>query len=325
MANPNYGEILTTTINNRSKKIADNVKNNNALLAHLNRKNIKYFRGGESILQELSYAENSTYTRYSGLELLNVGASTVFSSAEYSIKQASVAVVISGLEQIQNRGSEKMIDLMASRVDNAETTMKNNISADIYSDGTASGGKQIGGLQSLIADDPTTGTVGGIDRSAYTFWRNAKFDTTADGSGAATSSGATSIRNYMNSLWVQVCRGTDKPNIIIADDNFYILFEETLQDIQRIMDTRKGASGFEELMYKSIPVVLDGGYGGDAPANHMYFCNTDYLFWRPAVDRNMVAIQGDRQAVNQDAIVKLILYAGNLTMSNSFVQGVLFD
>jgi hypothetical protein len=52
--------------------------------------------------------------------------------------------------------------------------MINNISTDIYSDGTADGGRQINGLQALVAAVPTTGTVGGIDRSVTgnTFWRN---------------------------------------------------------------------------------------------------------------------------------------------------------
>ena len=51
--------------------------------------------------------------------------------------------------------------------------------------------------------------------------------------------------------------------------------------------------------------------------------NTDYIFWRPHRDRNFVPIGGERQSVNQDAIVKLIGWAGNLTMSGSQFQGVL--
>jgi hypothetical protein len=34
--------------------------------------------------------------------------------------------------------------------------------------------------------------------------------------------------------------------------------------------------------------------------------NTKYLMFRPHKDRNFVPIGGERQAVNQDAIVKLI-------------------
>jgi len=43
--------------------------------------------------------------------------------------------------------------------------------------------------------------------------------------------------------------------------------------------------------------------------------NTDFIFFRPHRDRNFVPIGGERQAVNQDAVVKLIGFAGNITSS----------
>lgn len=51
-------------------------------------------------------------------------------------------------------------------------------------------------------------------------------------------------------------------------------------------------------------------------------CNTNYIHFRPHARRNFVPIGGERQSVNQDAIVKLIGWAGNLTVSNSFLQTV---
>jgi hypothetical protein len=76
------------------------------------------------------------------------------------------------------------------------------------------------------------------------------------------------------------------------------------------------------LRYSGADVVLDGGYGGGCPASHMYFLNTNYIHFRPHRDRNFVPIGGDRFATNQDAIVKLIGFAGNMTLSNAFLQGV---
>src|SRR6185437_10843948 len=96
-----------------------------------------------------------------------------FTSAEFDIKQLMVAVSISGLEQLQNAGEERSINLVASRVENAEDTMKNVVALAMYADGTGSGGKEIGGLQLLVADTPTN-TVGGIDRNTWNFWRNIK-------------------------------------------------------------------------------------------------------------------------------------------------------
>jgi hypothetical protein len=86
-------------------------------------------------------------------------------------------------------------------------------------------------------------------------------------------------------------------------------------------------AGFASLKYygagMASDVVLDGGIGASATANHMWFLNTKYLHFRPHVDRNFVPIGGERQAVNQDAIVKLIGWAGNMTCSGAQFQGVL--
>lgn len=326
MASPNLSEIVTTTLRSRTGQLADNVTSNNALLMRLKeRGKIKPVAGGRTIVQELDYAENSTYKRYSGYESLDISPSDVFSAAEFNYKQAAVAISMSGLEMLQNSGREAIIDLLESRITNAERTMANNISADIYSDGTAT--NQIGGLQLLVADSPATGTVGGINRATFSFWRNVAFDATTDGGAAATSA---NIQQYMNRVYVQIVRGADRPDLIVADNNYWRLYLESLQAIQRITDDKMAQAGFMTLKYMDADVVLDGGFqnsasNGGAADNHMYFLNTNYIHFRPHRDRNMVPLEPDRFAVNQDAMVKLIAFAGNMTLSNASLQGVLKD
>jgi hypothetical protein len=223
-------EIIATTLRNRSGKLADNVSNNNALLKRLSTKgNIKPVSGGRTIVQEIEYAENGTYTRYSGYETLNISPSDVITGAEFDWKQAAVAVTMSGLEMLQNAGKEQVIDLLESRISNAERTFKNQISTDIYSDGTASGGKQIGGLQLLVADTGLS-TVGGISSTTYSWWRNQVYDFSTAG---VTPSAAT-IQTAMNTLFLQTARGTDTPDLIVADNTYYRYYWESLQSIQRI-------------------------------------------------------------------------------------------
>jgi len=329
MAIPNstMTEIVTTTLRNRTGKLADNVTKNNALLNRLKKKgNVKTVNGGRTIVQELEYAENGTYKRYSGYEALNISPSDVFTGAEFNYAQAAVAVSISGLEQIQNSGDEAIIDLLESRIKNASKTLTNNIASDCYSDGTADGGRQIGGLQLLVSKTPSTGTVGGIDASTTigTFWRNIAFSGVTNG-GAATSSA--NIQSYMNQTALQIVRGTDAADLIVADNNYYRFYLESLQAIQRIQSTDMAASGFTSLMYygagKAADVVLDGGVGGGSPTNTMYFLNTNYIFFRPHVDRFFTPLGDDRYAVNQDAMVKLVGFAGNMTVSNRKLQAVL--
>lgn len=319
MATPNLSEIVTTTIQNRSRKLADNVSENNALLARLREKGkVKTFGGGDVIMQELEWAENGTVKNYSGYETLDISPSEVITAAEFQMKQKAVAVTISGREQLQNSSKERMIDLLEARISNAEKSMMNSVATDLYSDGTADGGKQIGGLQSLVPFDPTTGTVGNINRATYTFWRSIVFDATSDGS--ATS--ATTVQANMNELWVQLVRGRDHPDLILMDNVNFQFFWNSLQPLQRFTSDKMAALGFESLRYAGADVVLDGGYGGGCPSATMYFLNTDYIHFRPHTDRNFVPIGGERFATNQDAIVKLIGFAGNMTVSNSRLQGV---
>jgi hypothetical protein len=152
------------------------------------------------------------------------------------------------------------------------------------------------------------------------------FDATTDGGAAATSA---NIQSYMNRVAVQLVRGTDRPDIIVADNNYYRLYLESLQAIQRISSETSGGAGFTSLKYFgagfNCDVYLDGGIGGSAPANRMYFLNTKYLKFRPHRDRNFTPIGGDRQSVNNDAIVRLMGWAGALTCSGAQFHGILAD
>lgn len=323
LVNPNTSvpEIVTTTLRNRTGKLADNVTKNNALLYRLRaRGRVKPVSGGRTIVQELNYQENGTYKRYSGYEALNISPSDVFTGAEFNYAQAAVAVSISGLEMLQNSGENAIIDLLEGRIENAEQTLTNNIALDVYSNGTADGGRQIGGIQLLIGTTNNSGIIGGIDSSVWSFWRNVAFSGATNG-GSATSTA--NIQSYMNRVYLQLVRGADAPDLIVADNNYYRFYLESLQAIQRITSDEMAEIGFQSLKYMNSDVVLDGGFGGGAPTNTMYFLNTKYIFFRPHQDRNFAPLGDERFAVNQDAMVKLVGFAGNLTTSNRFLQGVL--
>jgi hypothetical protein len=209
----------------------------------------------------------------------------------------------------------------------------------MWSDGSLSG--QILGLQALISSTPTVGTVGGIDRASWAFWQNQKYAAVADG-GAAVS--AANIQTYMMTLMMRMVRGQDGPDMILMDNGMYGLFNASLQPYQRIMSPKAAASGFASLAFngigKEIPVYLAGGFQGSTtdgntfgsagagavggpPATTAYFVNSKYLRFRPHSSTNWVMAGPDRVAVNQDAMVKLLLFAGNMTISNAFTQGVL--
>ncbi|MCG8435492.1 MAG: phage major capsid protein [Gammaproteobacteria bacterium] len=322
MASPNLTELVTTTLRSRKTDVADNVANANALLGWLSmRGRVKNATGGTTITEPLMYAENSTYQRYSGYEILDVSPSDVISSAEYDWKQASVNVIASGLETvIKNSGKEQVIDLLDARIENAMITMRNNVNIDAYSDGTST--NQLGGLQHLVAISPTTGTVGSINRANFAFWRNytsgdiANLDTDYD-----------TLEKEMRDAVTNLTRGSERPSAAFTDDDLFSLYWSGLINIQRIEGTQEGNLGFRSLKFADIPVFLENSHGGGSSVGirdkTMYFINDKYIFFRPHPQR-FFEPQDRKEPVNQDAIVVPLLFAGNMTMSNASLQGVIY-
>lgn len=316
MAFANVSDLVATTIERRSKKLQDNVTKNNALLAYIQQSGgNRPFDGGTSIMEEFSFAENGNAGWYSGYDLLPIAAQDVISAATFDIRQAAVPVIISGLEQLKNSGDAQMIDLMEGRIKVAEATMMNLVAAGTYSDGTGAGGKQLIGLDLAVPVTPTSGVYGGIDRATWAFWRSKS--TTA---GAALT--AATVQAAMNTMWASLVRGIDKPNIILMDNAFWGLYMSSLQPQQRFTDPSSANLGFPSIKFMGADVILDGGIGGFATTKTAYFLNTKYLYYRPHSKRNMVPLAPNRRyAVNQDAEVQILGFAGNMTCSGAQFQG----
>lgn len=317
MSSLNLSEIAATTLRKRNKQLADNVTNHNALWRMLDEKgHIKNAAGGRSLVEPLSYAENSTVKWYDGYETFTLGEpGEVVDAAEYDWKQLGGFVAFSGKDQIRNRGKHAAVNLIEARIENLEQSLQNTAATAVYADGTGTSGKEFGGLQLLVADDPTAaGTVGGIDQQANAFWRNQYNDL----SGGATSTDSSNITGYMNAMWLATIRGSDKPDLIAADSEMYTHYEESLQQYARFSTSKMADAGFEALKYKGADVVYDD----QCPTRHMYFLNCRYLYVQVATGRKF-EVGNTRDVTNADHSVTPIWLAGNFTCSNRQRQGVI--
>jgi hypothetical protein len=311
MSSPNLSEIVTTTLRNRSKTLSDNVSNHNALLRRLRENGNQTSVTGRDIVRELEYADNGTVQFYSGYETLDVSPSDVLSAAVFDYKQLAGNVTISGLEQVKNSGTEAIINLLEARINVLEKSLMNSLSTSLYSDGTGTSGKEVGGLQLIVAD-AGTGTVGGINSSTFTFWQNAQ--TTATSSAFSVAN----VQTDMNTIYLSLVRGADSPDLVMAGTNAYTAFLGSLQAIQRITSDDLANSGFTSLQYLNSDVVFDSACN----TNRMYFLNTDYLRLEVAAARDFVPGEA-KMSVNQDAMVTPMFWSGNLTCSNRALQGVI--
>lgn len=338
MATPNtsFGDLLATTINSYSAEAADNLTKNSPFLDHLRKKG-RVKSGGVQLTETIMYASAGNVKRYSGFDVIDVGVNNSHSVATYDWKQYASPVAISGLEMTQNSAKEQIKSLLTGRVDASMAGLKNLISDDMFSNGTADGGKQIGGTQLLVASAPTSGTVGGIDRSSNTFWQNVVFDATTNG-GAATT--AANITTYLARLYQRLTRNGESPDIILLDDYYYSLYEQAVMDKQWFENGGEGSADFAFGAYKfkgarvycaggfqgpdSTP--FDGTVAGGIPYQTGYMLNTSTIRLRTAEGRNFQTIgNGKRISTNQDAEVQLIGWTGNLTMNCAFLNGTLVE
>lgn len=316
-----FTELVSTTYRNHKKEIADNVSNHNALFRRLTEKGrIRREDGGLSIVETLEYAENSTYTRYSGYDPLNVDAVDVISAAEYPWRQVSVNVAASGLEIRSNSGENRIVNLVKTKIKNAQKSMANGLAEDFYSAGSLS--NQVGGLQSIIAD-AGTGTVGGIDSTTnFPFWRNVVQSAASPlQGGGSISPAANTIESLMLPLYLRLTRGADHPDLIVMDESYYTFFENSQTSLKRYAPEDDGQAGMIAMKYKNADVFHDSAASGISSA-HGYFINTDYLAIVVHQDADM-EIMPELRSVNQDAMVVPVIWQGNLVCSNRSLQGVM--
>lgn len=321
MASPNatFTELVSTTYRKHQKGIKDAVSKNNAMLRRLYTKgNYRTEDGGLTIAIPLDYQQNSTYQRYSDWDVLNISQSDVITSAEYQWRQIAINVIASGRELRINSGESKIMSLAKAKMKNAIRSFKNNFSSDMYSDGTLT--NQINGIQALISDTGL-GTVGGISSDTWPFWQNVVQSAAAplQGGGAVVVSATTIEGQMMLPLWLELCRGDDKPDLIVMSNDWYAFFETSQVSLKRYVDEDMAKAGFDNLRYKSATCIFDGGSG--IPGSHMYFTNTDYYELVVHQDADMDTLDGERP-YNQDGSVTPILWMGNLTCSNRRQQGV---
>lgn len=315
MANPNssFTNIVTTTWENRKKELADNLSLSNVLWAELNRKGrIRPVSGGTKIVEPLMHG-GPTAQSYSGAETLSTSDADMFTAAEYAWKQYAASATMTGLEKAQNSGPEQFLDLVESKMMATEASLINTLNADAYLVGTANGGKTLGGLALLVSDDGT-GTVGGIVSGTYTFWKNSFYN------GDTTT--AANVQTQINTLWASCQRGagqSERPDIGLLGSTFWGFYMASLQTLQRFVDSKTAAMGFQATNYLGTDMYLDN----TCPvATSAFLLNTKYLSLRPHRDFNLKALP-NRLSGNQDVETTFLVWYGNMTCSNRARQGVL--
>ena len=304
--NADFNAILSTTLRNYRKQLVDNIFSARPLTWFLMRKDkIRMEDGGESIVIPLMYGKSGATGSYSGYDTLSLAPQEGITSAKYDWKQFYASVSFDGLSELKNAGENRVINLLKSKITQAEESMKDAFNVMLYANGTGNSGKDWNGLGNLI--ESTTGTVGGIDRSANSWW-NAYEENTSTALTLA----------LMTTAYNTVSKGNDHPDFAITTQTLFEKYESLLIANLRYQDVATANAGFQNLLFKQIPIVFDA----DCTAGVVYFLNTKYIELVGHSDKWFK--QGDfKTPEDVDAKFSLLLTAGNLVLSNAARQGKL--
>ena len=274
MSSPNQGQVISTVWENKiGGKPRDNIFTSRALFYALGEKGFKQqVDGGRLIEYGVEFAENTTNQMIGELDDIDNTRIDVFDVARYDWKIAAGTVVFSDLEQLRAAASSGKYDLVAEKLENGRDSHIALLNRQCWASG--SGSNDIDGLQKLIPTTPTTGTVGGINRATFSFWRSKATD------GTKTTTQFDKLRSSMRTVWNNCSLGgvKMKPTAIVADQTTFQGYHGLLLANERVTsdDKRKNADAG---ILQGATAFMDTAvfWDEDAPAARANFLNSEVL------------------------------------------------
>lgn len=313
--NANFDAILSTTLANYRDQLTDNVFTARPLTYHLMDKGrIRLLNGGTKIVEPLIYSENSTVKPYSGYDTIDLTPQQGITAAEFDWKQYAASIAISGIEEAKNNGEQEVINLLEAKIMQAEESLREGFNRMFFGNGTdtlgaggTDSGKSWNGLGNLIESGNTVGGINSASGQGNDWWRSYE-DNTA---GALTLAQMTTAYN-------SVSVGNDHPDMVLTTQTLFEKYESLLQPQLRYTDTKTANSGFQNLLFKSAPVVYDV----HCPSGVVFFINSKYISLVGHSEKWFANTPFVRPE-NMDARYALIMCYGNLTIRNREKQGKL--
>jgi hypothetical protein len=305
--NSNFDALLSTTLANYRSTLTDNVFTARPLTFKLMEKGrIRMLNGGTKIVEPLIYGQNDTVGSYSGFDTIALTPQTGISAAEYEWKQYAASISMSGIEEAKNNGEQEIINLLEAKIMQAEESLREGFNQMFFADGTGNGGKDWNGLANLVE---ATGAVGGIDPadSGNSFWASYEENTST----ALTLA-------QMSTAYNSVSVGNDHPDVLLTTQTLFEKYEALLLPVLRYTDSKTADAGFQNLLFKSAPVMYDV----HCPSGVFFFLNSKYITLVGHSGKWFQQTEFIRPE-DLDARYALIMCYGNMTLRNRAKQGKL--
>jgi len=313
--------MYTTTWMLRKQEVVDNIFEATPFWYLLKKKGkVNSQTGGREIEVPLRYATNASVQYIGKGSSVTLEDTDPLTVAQYQWRYLTGHIMRYFADFQKNKGKAALINKVNSDIDTLQASLIDQLETSLFNDGTGDSNQEINGLLNLVAEAPTTGTVGGINRATYSWWRNYYYD---------MSSYAASIylRKRMNIAFNECGKYgkgvTRFPDLIVCAQNVHEFYESELVEIARVMisDKKIADMGFGDLAYKGRPMT----WSPSCPDGSLYLLNTNHLSFVTDPIENF-SLGEWLPIVNQPRdVVAHSMTVGNLVCDNCRKQGVLFD
>ena len=315
--NSNFDTLTAQTMANYRKTLEDNIFTANPLFYWLKEQGQMKVdsRGGNKIIVPLMYGMNNTAKSYSGYDVIDVTPQDGISAAEYEWKQYAVGISLNGLEEFQNSGDKAVINMLESKIKQAEMSLIDLFAADLFKASGSIGATDIDSIPKMVSSDGT-GTVGNIEADTYTWWKNYYV------SGASTSVAYENIIPKTMDIILNTSKGNDRVDIGILPSAPYLGLEaqlvKTINFLPGLKNEKVANVGFDNYRIKGTTIMYDE----NCTSATGYFLNTKYIQLVTGAGKDFVTTPWVKPD-NGDYRTCMILWYGNLVCSNRARQGTL--
>lgn len=174
-----------------------------------------------------------------------------------------------------------LMNIIEEQMESLELGFVEKLDKELHRSGAASSDAVVG-LDAIVSLTPSTGTIGGLDASTKTYWRNS----------AESAISAANLRAKMETHWRACIRNGGAPDFILAGSTFIDTYAAALTLTQnteagkpKTVDISTGTGSDTGLRFKGVPIVWDPVFSEldtlEAPAvaweKRCYFLNTKHL------------------------------------------------
>lgn len=261
--------LNSTMTRSRKKLILASIKSNALMAWVFANQRVEFEDGGHEITNPLTLGRNPNVASYEYYDEQPIAQTNEFDTVTFNWSRVAGSVIISDQEEDENRGQAQIFKLMKAKMQVLEESIKEKFSQYLYAAGA---GTDPNGLALLIPDDPTTGTVGNINRATEAQWRTSSYD-------FGGNLDNTNIEEAFDDILLDLTVKGDKPDVALVGRNIYRHYRTAVRDkiVINMSESNSGKKmmdlGFSGVKHQGLTMMYDE----DCPVNYAYFINSTYL------------------------------------------------